>query len=120
MHDKPRALRQHCGNLMEKKLIIVAALFINPGHENEFEQFERAAESIMHRYGGCLERRIGFSSGANPEQPHEVHIVSFPDNRSFERYRTDPELQAIAELRTRAIRQTTIWIGSDLSNFIKS
>jgi hypothetical protein len=104
---------------MEEKLIIVAALFIHPGREAEFEQFETAAESIMRRYGGRIERRIGFGASADLGQPHEVHIVTFPDQRSFERYRADADLQALAELRTRAIRHTTIWIGSDLSTFIK-
>jgi uncharacterized protein (DUF1330 family) len=105
---------------MEKKLIIVAALFIHPGHEKEFEEFETAAESIMRRHGGRLERRIGIASSANPEQPHEVHLVTFPDEASFARYRTDADLQALAELRTRAIRQTTIWMGTDLDGFLSS
>ena len=91
---------------MPTKLTIVAALFINPGREAEFEQFETAAESIMRRYGGRLERRIGFA-GRKPDHPHEVHIVTFPDQQSFERYRTDADLQALAELRTRAIHHTT-------------
>lgn len=102
---------------MPDKVTIVAALFIHPGREPEFEQFETAAESIMRRYGGRLERRIGFASSA--DHPHEVHIVTFPDRQSFERYRADADLQALAELRARAIRQTTAWVGTDLSSFLK-
>jgi uncharacterized protein (DUF1330 family) len=105
---------------MAEKLIVVASLFIHPGREVEFEQFETAAELIMQRHGGRIERRIGFQSGADPGQPHEVHIVTFPDDQSFQRYRADADLQGLADLRALAIRQTTIWIGSDLSSFIKS
>ena len=105
---------------MKKKLVIVAALFVDPGHEQEFAQFETAAEAIMRRHGGRLERRIGIAASANADQPHEVHIVAFPDEASFARYRGDADLQALVELRTRAIRQTTIWIGSDLDNFVTS
>jgi uncharacterized protein (DUF1330 family) len=105
---------------MEHKTVIVAALFINPGRENEFAQFETAAESIMRGHGGSLERRIGFAPSANADQPHEVHILTFPDEASFARYRADADLQALAELRTRAIRHTTIWIGGDLGSFIES
>jgi uncharacterized protein (DUF1330 family) len=105
---------------MEKPLVIVALLFIHPGREKEFEQFETAAESIMSCHGGRLERRIAVISGANPDQPYEVHIVTFPDEASFARYRTDADLQALAELRTRAIRHSTIWMGSDLGSFIES
>src|SRR5271169_3838780 len=122
MHDKPSALRHYArtDSRMPNRVTIVAALFIHPGREAEFEQFETAAESIMQRYGGHLERRIGFPSSTDSDQPHEVHIVTFPDQESFAGYRADADLQARAELRTRAIRQTIAWIRSDLSGFIKS
>jgi uncharacterized protein (DUF1330 family) len=120
-HDKSSALRHDAPDsfCMPTKLSIVASLFIHPGHEAEFEQFETAAESIMQRYGGRIERRIGFAAGADTGQPHEVHLVTFPDQQAFDRYRADADLQALADLRTRAIRQTTAWIGSDLGSFIK-
>jgi uncharacterized protein (DUF1330 family) len=99
---------------MKEKLVIVASLFIHSGREAEFEQFETAAESIMHRHGGRMERRIGFPAGADPNQPHEVHILAFPDEESFARYRADTDLQALADLRARAIRHTTVWLGRNL------
>ena len=99
---------------MKEKLVIVASLFIHSGREAEFEQFETAAESIMHRYRGRIERRIGFPAGADPNQPHEVHLVTFPDEQSFARYRADTDLQALADLRARAIRHTTVWLGRNL------
>ena len=105
---------------MAEKLIIVAALFVHPGREAEFEQFETVAASIMQRYGGRIERRIGFASAANPEHPHEVHIVIFPDAESFARYRADTDLAALADLRSRAIRHTTVWIGKELGAFPSS
>ena len=102
---------------MEPKLIIVAALFVNRGCEAEFQQFEASAEKIMRRYGGCIERRIGFRENADADHPHELHIVAFPDQQTFDRYRADPDLQALAELRARAIRQTIVWVGKDLPAF---
>ena len=102
---------------MDSKVTLVAALYIHPGREAEFEQFETRAASIMRRYGGVIERRIGCASGGSDDQPHEVHIVTFPNERSFEQYRSDPELSALADLRARAIRKTTIWRGQDLASF---
>jgi uncharacterized protein (DUF1330 family) len=118
MHDSGGDLRQH-RIVMAEKLIIVASLFVHPGHEAEFEQFESAAASIMQRYGGRVERRIGFASSPNPDQPHEVHILEFPDEASFARYRADADLQALADLRSRAIRHTVAWTGKELGSFIK-
>jgi uncharacterized protein (DUF1330 family) len=102
---------------MGTKLTIVAALYIHAGYEAEFEQFETQAASIMRRYGGAVERRIGFANAAGDENPHEVHVVTFPNEQSFERYRSDPDLLALADLRNRAIRKTTIWRGQDLPEF---
>ena len=98
-----------------KRLILVAALYVNPGREAEFEQFESAAAQIMQRYGGAIDQRIGVATGQ--DQPHEVHIVSFPDERSFQEYRADPDLQALADLRSQTIRETTIWFGTELPAF---
>jgi uncharacterized protein (DUF1330 family) len=102
---------------MDTKLIIIAALFVNPGCEAEFQQFEASAEEIMRRHGGRIERRIGFPESADPDHPHELHIVAFPDQQAFDRYRADPDLQALAELRARAIHQTIVWVGKDLPAF---
>jgi uncharacterized protein (DUF1330 family) len=103
---------------METKLTLVVALYIQAGREAEFEQFESQAASIMKRYGGAIERRIGCAVIAGDENPHEVHVVTFPDEQSFERYRDDADLSALAELRNRAIRKTTIWRGQDLAAFL--
>ena len=96
---------------------LVAALYINPGREAEFDRFETAAARIMARHGGAIDRRIRIARAAGDNLPHEVHIVSFPDATSLQRYRTDPELQGLAELRTSALRETVVWTGSDLPRF---
>ncbi len=62
--------------------------------------------------GGLEFRRV-------PDQPHEVHLVTFPDQESFERYRADADLLAMADLRARAIRQTLAWVGNDFPGFLR-
>jgi orotate phosphoribosyltransferase len=91
-------------------ITLVVLLHCNPGHEEELDRFEDAAARIMRRYGGRMERRIPLArSAALEDQPHEVHVVTFPDQASFDRYREDTEIQALADLRARAIRRTTVW-----------
>ena len=92
-------------------------LFIEPDRQAEFERFEERAASIMSRHGGRLERRISFPSRDDASQPHELHLVIFPDRESFDRYRRDPDLQALAGLRATSIRQTVVWEGVDPSPF---
>ena len=99
------------------RLTLVAALYINEGREQEFDQFETAAAQVMKRYGGGIDRRIKIALSAADDQPYEIHVVSFPDERSFQNYRSDPDLQALSDLRTKAIRETKLWFGSELPGF---
>jgi antibiotic biosynthesis monooxygenase (ABM) superfamily enzyme len=96
---------------------VLAALYIHPGKEAEFERFESAAALIMRRYGGAITRRIRCAPAADQSGPYEIHMLDFPDAAAFASYRADPELASMAELRASAIRQTTVWIGTDLPPF---
>ena len=96
------------------KLTLVVMLFVHRGHESEFEEFELKAEQIMHRYGGAIERRIRCGHSEDAGQPYEVHLVTFPDQKSLEAYREDPDLKALAQLRAQAIHRTMVWQGHDL------
>ncbi len=98
------------------KLTLIVALYLHPGHHADFERFESEAAKIMRRYGGTIERRIVCPPDAD-SQPDEVHIVTFPDEESHARYRSDYELRNLADLRSRAIRDTVIWCGSDAAAF---
>ena len=97
------------------KLTLIVALYLHPGRHADFERFESEAAKIMRRYGGAIERRI--VCPPSDSQPDEVHIVTFPDEESHARYRSDYELQTLADLRSRAIRNTVIWRGGDAPAF---
>ena len=100
--------------MMSKRLTLIAARYLHPGREGEFAKFETAGAEIMRRYGGTIERRIGVAPGSGENLPYEVHILSFPDERSFQGYRTDPDLEALRDLRALAIRETVLWFGTEL------
>jgi antibiotic biosynthesis monooxygenase (ABM) superfamily enzyme len=99
---------------MTKRLTLIAALYLHPGREAEFGQFEAAAAEIMQRYGGTIERRIGIAPSGGENLPYEVHVLSFHEERSFQGYRTDPDLEALRDLRALAIRETVLWFGTEL------
>ena len=61
----------------KSRVVLVAALYMNPGRRAEFDEFETAAARIMRRYGGVIERRMGMAP-ADENQPDEVHVVVFP------------------------------------------
>jgi hypothetical protein len=99
------------------EITLVVLLWIDPDRKGGFERFEESAASIMSRYGGRIERRISFPSRDDSSQPDELHLVIFPDRESFDRYRRDPDLQALAGLRAAVIRQTVVWEGVDSPPF---
>jgi antibiotic biosynthesis monooxygenase (ABM) superfamily enzyme len=105
---------------MNTPITLVVALFIHPGRSAEFESFETQATEIMSRVGGRIERRIGCSNKDDASAPDEVHLVTFPDADSYNRYRASSELQALASLRAVAIRKTVVWRGFELPAFDKS
>lgn len=99
---------------MNSRLILVASLFIHPGREVEFRQFETEAARIMKKYGGHIERAIRPTvSGQSGSSPHEIHIVSFPSLEQFEAYRGDPDLAKFTPLRQVAIARTEIITGEE-------
>lgn len=104
---------------MSGKFTLIVSLFIYPNRRAEFESFEARAAEIMSRVGGRIERRIACSSEDDPSAPDEVHVVTFPDLDSYNRYRDSPDLQALASLRASAIRKTVVWRGAELPAFDK-
>src|SRR5262245_31973192 len=99
---------------MKSGIVVVASLFIHPGREIEFRQFETEAARIMKKYGGHIERVIRPTvSGQSGSSPHEIHIVSFANLESFEAYRGDTDLAKLAPLRQTAIARTEIIIGEE-------
>jgi uncharacterized protein (DUF1330 family) len=105
---------------MNAEITLIVALYINPDRHAEFESFEARAAEIMSRVGGRIERRVGCSTKDDPSAPDEVHVVTFPDLESCNRYRESPEIQALASLRASAIRKTVVWHGIELQPFDKS
>ena len=99
---------------MSHPIVLIVQLFVAAGHQPEFEEFEAAAARIMERHGGRIERRVATRSERGPDQPDEVHVVTFPSESAFEDYRLDPELVPLAALRAQAIRKTVVWQGEDL------
>lgn len=96
------------------RFIVLASLFIHPGREVEFRQFETEAARIMKKHGGQIAHVIRpTASSAGEPLPYEIHIVTFPSREQFEAYRTDLELASFAALRQLAIARTDVITGEE-------
>lgn len=99
--------------MTEARLVLVATLTVRVHALEEFREFERHAARVMARYGGAIERTVFASVEGAPDLAREIHVVTFPNQAAFERYRSDPELTARAPERDRAVVKTELVLGVD-------
>lgn len=69
-------------------------------------EFEARAVALMRAHGATL--YVAFRPEETRAGVDEVHVLRFPDRAAFEAYRADPGLAALADLRERAIADTTV------------
>jgi hypothetical protein len=67
------------------RLTFVLIARIPPAGVGDFGTYEANVLPLLAAHGGLLERHL-----RNADGTLEVHIVSFPDEPAFERYRADP------------------------------
>ena len=99
---------------MDSAIVLVVNLFVRPGGEAAFREFEAAAARLMRRYGGQIDRVIRpISSAREGPLPHEVHVLAFPSLEQFEAYKADQDLAKLSPLRQSAIARTEMTVGEE-------
>ena len=102
------------GRIVNNPIYVVASLWIREGDVVAFQAYECKTACIMKRYGGVIERTVRPSNlDSASDQPFEVHLIRFPSDEMFERYRTDAELKALSPEREAVIKKTLVLIGSE-------
>lgn len=103
---------------MNEQLVLVVSLWLRDGDVAGFEEFERQAARLMARHGGRIERAIRRDAQAgSPDDPFEIHIVTFPTPAAFDAYRADPDTGMLAALRETIIARTAIVAGHDVDSY---
>ena len=90
-------------------MLLVAILTIERTQLAAFRAYEMTAARIMARHGGKIERAVVLEG----EPLRELHLVRFPDDDAFARYRADAELQALRAERDRCVLATEILPAHD-------
>ena len=93
--------------------------YIHEGKEAVLDQFDAVVIPLIYKYNGvlifrCSQGKDAFIEG--PEQPYEIHLVSFPTEEEFEAFRRDEERRNFLHLKEEAIKSVMmIIIGYPLS-----
>lgn len=98
----------------QKPLILTVLLYVKQEQFEQFQAYETQAAQIMQDYGGKIDRVIRPVSiaGETFPLPDEIHLVSFPCEEDFERYKSDARIAKLKSLRQEAIANTIIIAGT--------
>ena len=93
-------------------------IYIKPGEEEAFHQFENIAIPLISKYNGKLLLRI--RPGENSfiestiETPYEVHLVEFGSEQDFQNFMHDEERKNFLYLKEQSIKSSILIKGSKL------
>ena len=99
-------------------IFIIQLVYIKPGQETVFHQFEEIAIPAIARYNGRLLLRLRPEDNAfieyNIEKPYEIHLVEFADEDDFENFKHDKEREKFLHLKEQAIQSVLMIKGSKI------
>jgi hypothetical protein len=84
-------------NKEDDALTLVLIARIPPDGVKAFQAYEDRVLPLLNEHGGRLQRRLRNDVGTI-----ELHLISFPSDIAFEKYRSDPRRTAAAPLLKRS------------------
>ena len=94
---------QNKSNGNENALTLVHIARIPPHGVEAYRAYEDQVIPLMNEHGGRLERRLRNELGTL-----ELHIISFPSDSAFQKYRSDPRRTAATHLMETSAAKTEL------------
>jgi uncharacterized protein (DUF1330 family) len=99
-------------------IYITQLIYIIPGQEAIFHQFEDIAIPIISRYNGRLLLRVRPEENSfiehHMEKPYEIHFVEFDTQQDFENFKQDEERERFLHLKEQSIKASILVQGTKL------
>lgn len=99
-------------------LYITQFIYLRPGQEETFHQFEAIALPAISRYNGDLLLRIRPTEetliAGSLEKPYEIHLVAFETENDLARFMKDEERKKFLHLKEQSIRSAILIKGARL------
>ncbi len=93
-------------------------IYLRPGGEAIFDQFENVALPLIAQYNGQLLMRVRPQEAdfveINFDRPYEIHLVSFESRSDFERFAQDPSRQQFLHLKDQSVEKVVLIEGKML------
>ncbi|RZK47464.1 MAG: DUF1330 domain-containing protein [Pedobacter sp.] len=99
-------------------IYITQLIYIKPGKEAIFDQFESVALPLIAKYNGKLLLRVRPGDDAfiesSIEEPYEIHFVQFNEDDNLKAFMLDEERKQFLHLKEEAIRSVLLVKGQKL------
>jgi hypothetical protein len=99
-------------------IYITQLIYIVPGQEEVFDQFEAVAIPLILKYNGRMLLRVRTSEssfiGPYPDKPYEIHVVEFDSELDFQNFGRDEERKKFLHMKEQSIRASILFKGSKL------
>ena len=97
---------------------IIQLIYIIPGQEKIFHQFEDIAIPIISKYNGRLLLRVRPDDDAfiehSIDKPYEIHLVEFDKEEDFNNFMKDEERKKFLHLKEQSIKASVLYKGRRL------
>lgn len=98
-------------------ITIIQLIFIKPGQEKVFNEFEKIVLPLMEKYGGKLlfrQRPNQYTViETNIGLPYEIHIVQFNDGEGLNGFMNDETRQKVLHLKEISIENAVMYKAVD-------
>lgn len=96
-------------------IYLTQLIYIKPGCEPIFHQFEDIALPLLEKYNGQLLLRcrpdVASFVETNFGTPYEIHLVSFESQADFENFKNNPERQTYLHLKEQSVERIVLIEG---------
>ena len=97
-------------------VFITQLVYVHPGKEAVFDEFEAIAIRLIGRHGGELLLRLRPTPGdviaGSIDLPYEIHLIRFPSDEALASFTADPERQRLLHLKNDSVRSSLVVRGS--------
>lgn len=99
-------------------ICLTQLVYVYPGREAVFEEFEAAVIPLLARYQGELMLRLrpgpGSVVSATIEVPYEMHLIRFPSEQHLNGFSNDPERLRWLHYKQASVRAMLLVKGSEI------
>jgi uncharacterized protein (DUF1330 family) len=96
-------------------IFITQLVYVHPGKESVFDEFEAVAIPLIGKHGGELLLRLRPTADSvvagSIDLPYEIHLVRFPSDEALASFAADGERQRFLHLKDDSVRSSLIVRG---------